>query len=131
METTKKASKAILWTSYVLQLIIVIMLLMGAVQNLMQSEMAVKGATDMGYPESSVLYLGVVLLFATLLYAIPRTTILGAILLTAWLGGAVATHIIHKDPLLNLLFPVLFGIFVWLSVWLRNKTLKEIFPFKN
>lgn len=128
METTKKPSKAILWTSYILQGIIVLMFLMGAVQNLMQSEMAVKGATDMGYPDSSVLYLGVVLFVATLLYAIPKTTILGAILLTAWLGGAVATHVIHKDPLLNLLFPILFGILVWLSIWLRNRTLKAIFP---
>jgi len=85
----------------------------------------------MGYPESSVLYLGMVLLVSTVLYAIPKTSILGAILLTAWLGGAVATHIIHHDPHFYLLFPVLFGMLMWLSIWLRDGQLKTIFPIKK
>ncbi|WP_308992480.1 DoxX family protein [Mariniflexile litorale] len=126
METSKKPSKTILWTSYVLQGIIVLMFLMGAIMNLLQTEEAVTGATAMGYPESSVLYLGIVLLFGTLLYAYSKTVIIGAIILTGWLGGAVATHVIHKDPIFNLVFPVIFGIIVWLSIWLRNEKLKAL-----
>ncbi len=119
-------SKGRLWTSYILQAIIVLMFLMGAANNILQTEQAVSGATALGYPESSVLYLGIILLVATLLYIIPGTSVIGAILLTAWLGGAVATHVIHEDPLFNILLPVLFGIVVWLSLWLRNEKLQAL-----
>ncbi len=128
MTSEIKISKARLWTSYILQGIIVIMMLMGAVNNLMQTEMAVNGAKEMGYPESSVLYLGIFLLISTLLFAIPKTAITGAILLTAWLGGAVATHVIHQDPMSMTLFPVIFGILVWVSLWLRMDKLGQITP---
>ena len=119
-------SKGRLWTSYILQAIVVLMFLMGAANNILQTEQAISGATALGYPESSVLYLGIILLTATLLYMIPRTSIIGAILLTGWLGGAVATHVIHEDPVFNILLPVIFGIVVWLSLWLRNKKLQEL-----
>ncbi len=119
-------SKGRLWTSYILQAIVVLMFLMGAANNILQTEQAVSGATALGYPESSVLYLGIILLVATLLYIIPGTSVIGAILLTAWLGGAVATHVIHEDPLFNILLPVLFGIVVWLSLWLRNEKLQAL-----
>jgi hypothetical protein len=125
METNKK-SKAVLWASYVLQGIVVIMFLMGARMNLLQTEEAVTGATAMGYPKESVLFLGIMLLIGTLLYALPKTVTIGAIILTGWLGGAVATHVIHKDPVFNLVLPVIFGIIIWLSIWLRNEKLKAL-----
>lgn len=125
METNKK-SKAALWASYVLQGIVVIMFLMGATMNLLQTEEAVTGATAMGYPKESVLFLGIMLLIGTLLYALPKTVTIGAIILTGWLGGAVATHVIHKDPVFNLVLPVIFGIIIWLSIWLRNEKLKAL-----
>jgi hypothetical protein len=126
METIKKTSKTALWASYVLQGIVVIMFLMGATMNLLQTEEAVTGATAMGYPKESVLFLGIVLLIGTLLYALPKTLTIGAIILTGWLGGAVATHVIHKDPVFNLVLPVIFGIIIWLSIWLRNERLKAL-----
>ncbi len=128
---TKKTSNAILWTSFLLQGIIVVMFLMGATMNLLQSEQAVAGAVAMGYPESAVFSLGVILLFATLLYAIPKTSVLGAVLLTAWLGGAVATHVIHRDPVFNLIFPIIFGILLWTSIWLRDKKLRTLVPISS
>jgi DoxX-like family len=126
MEITNKISKGRLWTSYIIQGIVVLMFLMGAINNLFQTEMAVKGAMDMGYPESSVHYLGIVLFVSTVLYAIPKTKIIGAILLTDWLGGAVATHIIHHDPVFNMFFPVIFGIIVWGVLVLRDKSLSTL-----
>ncbi len=126
METTNSISKARLWTSYILQGIVILMFLMGAINNLFQTEMAVTGAMDMGYPESSVHYLGIVLFLSTALYAIPKTKIIGAILLTGWLGGAVATHIIHHDPTYYMFIPVIFGTIVWLSILLRDKTLGNL-----
>ena len=131
MESTDHISKGRLLTSYILQALVVLLFLMGAVNNILQTEMAVDGATEMGYPESSVLYLGIVLLASTLLYILPKTAIIGALLLTAWLGGAVATHLIHGDPIFNVLFPVFVGIIVWLSLWLRDKKLREQLPLRK
>ncbi|MCU0328771.1 MAG: DoxX family protein [Chitinophagales bacterium] len=120
-------TKLILWLSYGLQAIIVAILLMGAVMNLTNNEEAVKGAMNLGYPRESVFYLGLILIISAILYAIPKTTILGAILITAWLGGAVATHLIHKDPVFISFFPVVFGFLVWLSIGLRNDKIKALF----
>lgn len=127
MASSKSISKVRLWTSYILQGIVVLMFLMGAFNNIMQSEMAVSGAMEFGYSRESVFTMGIILLVATLLYAIPMTCFLGALLLTAWLGGAVATHMIHGDPLSTILFPMAFGAIVWLSLILRNRRIQDLF----
>ncbi len=126
METS--ISKGRKWTSYILQGLIGIMFLMGGIGNILLTETAVDGATQLGYSESSIPYLGLVLLVSTLLFLIPKTNILGAILLTGWLGGAVATHIIHNDPMVNVVFPVVFGTLIWFSLWLRNEKLRRLIP---
>jgi hypothetical protein len=126
METDKKVSKGVLYTSYILQGIVVLLFLMGAANNVLQTEMAVEGAVEFGYPEDAVMYMGLILLVSTILYAIPKTTFIGALLLTAWLGGAVATHLIHNDPLTNIFTPVVFGIIVWVAIWLRSEKLRAL-----
>ena len=126
METDKKVSKGVLYTSYILQGIVVLLFLMGAANNVLQTEMAVEGAVEFGYPEHAVLYMGLILLISTILYAIPKTTFIGALLLTAWLGGAVATHLIHNDPLTNIFIPIVFGIIVWVAIWLRSEKLRAL-----
>ena len=126
MNKGEKISKGVLWTSYILQGILVVMFLMGALNYLFQTQRVIAGAVEMGYPKTSLLYLGFVLLFATILYAIPKTTFVGGLLLTAYLGGAVATHLINNDTFLNIISPVLFGIMVWLSICLRNGKLRAL-----
>tara|TARA_R110002074_G_scaffold57077_10_gene140540 strand:+ start:10442 stop:10825 length:384 start_codon:yes stop_codon:yes gene_type:complete len=126
METDKKVSKGVLYTSYILQGIVVLLFLMGAANNVLQTEMAVEGAVEFGYPKDAVMYMGLILLISTILYAIPKTTFIGALLLTAWLGGAVATHLIHNDPMTNIFTPVVFGIIVWVAIWLRNEKLRAL-----
>ena len=118
--------KALLWTSYILQGIIVVMFVMGAAMNLMKNEEAVQNAVAFGYMEHTVFKLGVALLLSTILYAIPRTAVIGALFLTAWLGGAVATHVIHQDPVFNTVFPAIFGVVMWLALWLRDPRVKGI-----
>ena len=120
-------SKARLWMSYILQGVVVTMFLLGAVMNILQTEEAIAGATGLGYSESSVLHLGIVLLISTLLYAFPKTSAFGAVLLTGWLGGAVASHAIHQDPLFNTVFPILFGVVIWLALWLRQEKVQRLF----
>ena len=131
MKNKKPISKGRLWSSYILQGLVSIMFLMGAVMNLSMSEQAVEGATAMGYPESSVVYLGLILLVSTILYIIPRTSGFGAILLTGWLGGAVATHIIHGDSAFEIFFPVLFGLVLWLALWLRQDKVQTLTSLKK
>ncbi len=126
METNNKVSKGKLWSSYILQGIVLLMFFWGAASNILETEQSVNGAVALGYPEETVRALGIILFTSTLLYAIPRTAIIGAILLTAWLGGAVASHVINQDPLFNKLLPVIFGIIIWLSIWLRGRKLQYI-----
>lgn len=88
----------------------------------------------LGWPTdaTSVRGLAAVLLVSTLLYAWPRTSILGAVLLTAYLGGAVATHVRVGSPLFShVLFGVYLGVFVWGGLYLRNASLRALFPFKE
>ena len=125
MTTTVSTTRK--WISYILQGIVVIMFLMGSVMNILQTEQAVAGATALGYPEATVLLLGVTLLISTLLYVFPKTSGFGAVLLTGWLGGAVASHVIHQDPLFNILFPVIFGLVIWLALWLRQDKVQRLF----
>jgi hypothetical protein len=128
---TRNVSKPALWISYILQGLVTLLLLFGAGNNLLRTEMAVQGAVEMGYPDAAVLYLGVILLLCAVLYAVPPTKILGAVLLTGWLGGAVATHVIHHDPMPAPVFPVIFGVIVWGALWMREESLRAIFPFRK
>lgn len=128
MESNNSISKIRIWTSYILQGLVVVMFLMGVFNNLMHTEMAVKGSVSMGFAESDITILGIIMLISTILFVIPQTNILGAILLTAWLGGAVAAHFIHHDDIGHKLFPVIFGVVIWASLWLRNQKLRHIFP---
>lgn len=83
-----------------------------------------------GWPAELSAPLGAILLICTVLYVIPRTSVLGAILLTGYLGGAVATNLRLKNPLFtNTLFPIYFGVLLWASLLLRVPKIVEFFPF--
>ncbi|HTN61362.1 MAG TPA: DoxX family protein, partial [Devosia sp.] len=85
--------------------------------------------TELGYPVEHARLLGVLSLVGTLLYAIPRTSVLGAVLLTAYLGGAVSAHLRIGSPLFTHdLFGVYMGLIAWGGLWLRNPRLRAIFP---
>lgn len=129
MTNSTNVSKTRLYGSYGLQAIAGIMLLMGAANNLLHTQMAVEGAIGMGYKESSLTLLGVLCLISTILYLIPKTAVIGAIMLTAWLGGTVATHIIHQDSVAMTMAPVVFAVIVWASLSLRHERINSIIPF--
>jgi hypothetical protein len=84
---------------------------------------------QLGFPESVIVGLGIVLLACVILYVIPGTSILGAILLTGYLGGAVASHVRVGDPLFShVLFPVYLGVLVWGGLFLREPRLRQLMP---
>lgn len=85
----------------------------------------------MGYAESVIVPLGAVLTVCTLLYLIPPTAILGAILLTGYLGGAMDAHVRAGDDLFKILFPVIFGCLLWGGLYLREPRLRSLIPRRN
>ena len=100
--------------------------------KLMKPAFVVEATVKLGYQESAIQGLGVVLLVCTILYAIPSTSLFGAILLTGYLGGAVATNLRAGTPLFsNVLFPVYFAIILWGGLYLREKRLRELVPFRR
>jgi hypothetical protein len=109
-------------------------LLMDVTMKLLQLPIAVEAGEQLGWPAASVIPLGIVLLICSALYAFPRTSVLGAVLLTAYLGGAVATHARIGSPLLiisHTLFGVYLGVMVWGGLYLRNDRLRALTPYRR
>ncbi len=91
----------------------------------------VEATVRLGYSESVIIPIGIVLLVCTVLYLIPRTYVLGAILLTGYLGGAVATHVRAGEPLFSIVFPIIFGVLIWLGLYLRDDRLRRLIPLRS
>jgi hypothetical protein len=122
-------SRSVLWTSRIVSAIPVLMLLMSGTMKLVKPAPVVEGLTKLGWPVSFALGLGILELSCTAVYVIPRTSILGAILLTAYLGGATATHVRIGDP--SFIGPVFLGVLVWLGLYLREIRLRPLVPLRN
>ena len=96
--------------------------------KLVKAAPVVAGTIELGYPEGSIRTLGVILLASVAFYVIPRTALVGAVLLTGYLGGAVATHVRVGNPLLtHTLFPIYVGVFIWAGLLLRDARLQRLF----
>jgi amino acid transporter len=115
---TPQPSKAALWTGRILSALPALMLLSGGVFAWIGSPQVVAGTEKMGYPSSLLRVLGSIELICAVLYIIPQTAVLGALLLTAYFGGAVATHVRAQDPMWPV--PIVFGLIVWLGLLLRR-----------
>src|SRR5260370_29092679 len=99
--------------------------------KLFKPPVVVQATVQMGYPESTIVGIGVVLLACTLLYLIPRTSILGAVLLTGYLGAAVASNVRAEQPVFNIVFPIVFACIAWGGLWLREARLEQLLPLKD
>ena len=125
-------SKKMLWTGRIASGLSVLFMLFDAIMKVVKAPFVVQACIQLGYPESTIVGMGVALLVSTLLYVFPRTSILGAILLTGYLGGAVATNVRVSAPLFsNVLFPVYFGVLVWGGLFLRDQRLRALIPLSK
>ncbi len=116
----------------VMSALAILFLLFDSAGKLLKVAPVVEGSLQLGYPESVVRALGVILLVCTVLYALPRTSILGAILLTGYLGGAVATHVRVESPLFShILFPIYLGALIWGGLLLREGRLRALIPLRG
>ena len=106
-------------------------LLVDGVMKLIKPAVVVETTMKLGYAESTILPLGLLLIACTIVYLIPRTTVLGAILLTGYLGGAVATHVRAAEGSFPIVFPVIFGTLIWLGLYLRDTRLQALLPLRQ
>ena len=128
---TESVSKSALWTGRVMSALPALFLLLDGAMKLVKPEPVVQATVGLGYPEGVILPLGIVLIACTILYAIPRTAVFGAILLTGYLGGAVATHVRVGADMFPILCPVVFGISIWGGLYLRDARLRALVPLRN
>lgn len=124
-------SRTALWTGRVLSGIAVLFLIFDGAIKLVPIQPVTDSLRELGYPatDSFARFLGVVTLLCTALYAWPRTALLGAVLLTAIMGGAIASHLRLGDPLFShTLFGVYLGLLFWVGLWLRDERVRRIMP---
>jgi hypothetical protein len=125
---TQSISKGRLWTGRIMSGLAILFMLFDSILKLIKPPEVVEGTVVLGFAEHHILLIGILGLISTLLYAIPRTTVLGAILLTGYFGGVIATHIRLDNPLFShILFPVYIAILVWGGIWLRDERVLKLF----
>jgi uncharacterized membrane protein YphA (DoxX/SURF4 family) len=127
-QPTTSTSKAMYWAGWVITILPALSLIMSAVFKFMKPTEVIEGFTHLGWPETLALALGIIELTCTVLYLVPTTAVLGAILLTGYLGGAIATHVRIEEGFLP---PVIIGVLIWLGIYLREPRLRALLPFRS
>lgn len=125
-------SAASLWVGRILTGLVVLFLLFDGITKVMRVPYVLAANVQLGLSDNLVVPIGIILLICTAFYVIPQTAIFGAILLTAYLGGAVAIQLRVGHPLFSqTLFPVYFGALVWLALYLREGRLHRLIPVRS
>ena len=131
-DSTERPSKKALVAGYVLSGLVALFLTFDTVIKIGQFAAAVEGTTALGYPASRVAPIGFIELACLALYLIPRTSVLGAVLLTGYLGGAIATHVRIGSPLFShTLFPIYVALLIWGGLYLREARLRDLLPWRR
>ena len=123
-----QSTKTMYWAGWVLSAIPILMLTASAAFKFIMTDEAVKGFHDLGWPDSLALALGITELTCTVIYAIPQTAVLGAILLTGYMGGAIATHVRIGE---QFVVQALLGVAVWLGLYLRDSRIRALIPLRS
>ena len=126
---TPPVSKKMLWSGRVMSAVPVLLLVMSGVMKLAKPQSVVDGFVHLGFPLSQLGGLGVLELLCTAIYLIPRTSVLGAILLTGYLGGATVTGLRVGDPTFPM--PAILGVLVWGGLFLRDPRVRALIPFRS
>ena len=130
--TVESSAKRRSIAGYALTAFVALFLTFDTVLKVLQLAPAVQGTTELGYPASTVLTIGLIEFVCLALYLIPRTSVLGALVLTGYLGGAIATHVRIGSPLpTHTLFPIYVALMVWGGLYLRESRLRELLPFRT
>ncbi|HKV27437.1 MAG TPA: DoxX family protein [Candidatus Acidoferrales bacterium] len=127
---TGPTSKGMIWTGRVITGLVILFLFFDGITKAMKVPAVLKAAGELGFSVREIVGIGIVLLICTALYAIPRTAILGAILLTGYLGGATVTTLRAGYPPVQMLIPVFFGVLVWAGIFFRDSRLRAMIPLR-
>jgi hypothetical protein len=129
---TRTISKGRLWTARVMSGIAILFMLLDSIMKLFKPAFVVDSTVSLGYQEHHIFLIGILGLLSTILYALPRTTILGAVVLTGYFGGVIATQVRLDAPLFStILFPVYLAVLVWGGLWLRNEQVRKLFSLQK
>ncbi len=129
---TSPVSRTMLIIGWILSILPVLMMLMSAAMKFIKPPGMEEGITHLGWTMDQMFALGILELSCTIIYLIPRTAVLGAILLAAYLGGATATHVRVGDPFLSSsLITITLGVLVWLGLWVREPRLRALLPLRS
>jgi hypothetical protein len=128
---TAAISKASLWAGRIISTLVTLFLLFDGAMKVVKASPVMEASAELGIPENAIVGIGIVLVACTVVYAIPRTSVLGAILLTGYLGGATATHVRVGGPVFPVVFAVAFGVLVWLGLFLRDQRLRTLIPVRR
>ena len=121
-----------IWIGRVLSAVAILFLVFDPIIKLLQLQVAVEGTTQLGYPAGAVFGIGVVEIVCLALYVIPQTSVLGAILFTGYLGGAIATHVRIGSPLFtHVLFPIYVAVLLWGGLYGREHRLRSLIPLRR
>ena len=119
-------SNAQRWIGRVLSALASLFLLFDGIMKLVKPPIVVQSTLQLGYTESAILGIGLTLLVCTLLYIVPRSSIVGAVLLTGYLGGAVASNIRAGMPVFNVVFPMIIAALLWGGLWSRDLRVRNL-----
>jgi hypothetical protein len=120
-----------LWAGCIMSGFAGLFLLVDGGMKLFKPAVVLKATRELGYPESEIVGIGVLVLVCTVLYLFPRTSILGAILLTGHLGGAIASQVRVEAPWFNVIFAFVLGCLVWGGLWLRDARVRTFLPYQH
>jgi len=123
---TDGSSKKMIWVGRILTVLTALFMLLDAVMKIVKPAQVLEANVRLAYPVSTLTGIGVALIVCTLIYIIPRTSILGAILLTGYLGGAVASNVRAGSGWFETIFPTLFAALIWGGLWLRDRRLRSL-----
>ncbi|MGH9709108.1 MAG: DoxX family protein [Candidatus Acidiferrales bacterium] len=128
---TAPVSKKMLWAGRIISGLVILFLLFDGITKVLKVPAVLQAAGQLGFSVNEIVGVGIVLLICTILYAIPRTAILGAILLTGYLGGATVTNLRAGYPVFEMLAPVIFGVLVWAGIFFRDSRLRASIPVRT
>ena len=131
MQNERDVSKGTLWAGRIISGLPALFLIVDGAAKLFKPAPVIEATVRLGYSENLIIPIGAMLLICTAFYLVPKTSVLGAILLTGYLGGAVATHVRAGEGAFPIVFPIIIGGLLWLGLYLRNPSLRVLVPISS
>lgn len=124
-------SRRTLWVARIIGGLATLFILMDGVMKLLNPPPVTEATVALGWPAHLILWLGILEVVCIVLYLLPQTSILGAILMTGYLSGAVATHVRIGSPLFSVVFPILLGLMLWAALYISDARVRALIPLRE